>query len=167
MNSQLLAVLLGLTFCSIPLPTSAGTIDEGRAKEIVNGATGTFVAFRKDAAGKTGASEIPKEFWASSIRDLKPVKVYIHMNNIVVVQKVADGREAGVYIYQPLSSYLPMDGVQGFTLTPKPNTARTYTLGTGVFSYEKMATNQAVQRAGASRSGQETNRPPVAAGSGR
>jgi hypothetical protein len=167
MNANLLAVLLGFACCSAPVRTFAAAIDEDTAKELVKGATQTFVAFRKDAAGKTGASEIPKEFWATSIRDLKPTKVYIHMNNIVVAQKFADGMEAGVYIYEPLSSYLPMSGVHGFLLTPKPNTPGTYTLGTGVFSYEKMTTNQAVHRTGASRSGQETNRAPAAAGSGR
>jgi hypothetical protein len=128
----------GFAVCSVPLATSAATIEEDTAKEFVKGATETFVAFRKDAVGKTGASEIPKKFWAASIRDLKPVKVYIHINNVVVVQKVADGKEEGLYIYEPYSSQMPMDGLHGFALTPKPNTAGSYTLGTGVFSYHRL-----------------------------
>src|SRR4051812_569371 len=129
MNTKSLAVLLGFSFCSVPVRTFAAAIDEDTAKELVKGATETFIALRKDAAANKGASEVPTKFWAASIRDLKPVKVYIHMNNIVVVQKITDGREAGVYIHEPFSSYMPMDGVYGFVLTPNPKTPGTYTFG--------------------------------------
>lgn len=145
MNAKIFAALLGLSFSSLSVPIPAATIGEDRAKSIVKEATEMFIAFRKNSEVRTGASEIPSRFWTASIRDLRPVKVYIHMNNIVVAQELADGKEAGVYIYQPYSSYLPMHGVHGFALTPKPNTAAIYKLGTGVFSYEKVATNQAVQ----------------------
>lgn len=162
MSVNVFAVLLGLILGSSVNLALAATLGGVEAKAIVTGATETFGAFRKSALGKTGASEIPKEFWTASIRCLKPIKVYLHMNNIVVVQNVAEGKEAGLYIYQPLSSYLPMDGVDRFVLTPKPSTAGTYTLGTGVFSYERMATNRAVQERGPSRSGEETGRQPPA-----
>ena len=89
------------------------------------------------------------------------------MNNVVVVQKVSAGKEEGVYIYGTYSSHLPFDGQYGFALTPKPNIGNTYTLGTGVFSYQKMTTNQPAQLTVATNSVQETNRPSRAPGSGR
>jgi len=167
MSAKILAVLLGMAFFPGPFSISAATIDEDTAREIAKGATETFVAFRKDPLGKTGASEIPNKFWTTPLRNLKPVKVYLHMNNVVVVQNVAAGKEEGVYIYEPYSSYLPFDGQYGFALTPKPNIGNTYTLGTGVFSYQKMTTNQPAQLIVATNSVQETNRPSRAPGSGR
>src|SRR3954454_23819803 len=119
MNAKLLAVLLGFACCSVPVRTFGAAVDENTAKELVKGATETFVAFRKGAAAKIGASEVPAKLWAASIRDLKPVKVYIHRNNIVVAQKFEDGKEAGIYIHEAFSSYLPIDGVHGFVFTPK------------------------------------------------
>ena len=166
MSSKIFAALLGVAVCSGPLHTSAATIDEDTAKQIVKGATETFIAFRKDPAGKTGALEIPNKFWTTPLRNLKPVKVYLHMNNVVVVQKVSAGKEEGVYIYGTYSSHLPFDGEYGFALTPKPNIGNTYTLGTGVFSYQKMTTNQPAQLIVATNSVHETNRPSRAPGSG-
>jgi hypothetical protein len=66
----------------------------------------------------TPSSEIPKQYWADKIKELKPIKVYIHRGNIVVVQKISDNTEEGKYIYMPISSYMPDNGDDGFTFTP-------------------------------------------------
>jgi hypothetical protein len=108
-------------------------------EEIVKGANETYMSFIKatNAKGPLASAEISKEYWSAEIRAHKPLKVYTHMVNLVVVQKSADRKEEGLYIYIQVSSYLPMDGVDGFKLTPKPNQGRIYTLGDGIFRYER------------------------------
>lgn len=81
--------------------------------------------------------EIPEQYWAEGIRELKPIKVYKHRVNIVVVQKVRDNVEEGKYICIPVSSYLPMNGVDGFTYQPNPWKGNKYYLGDGVFDYRR------------------------------
>jgi hypothetical protein len=85
----------------------------------------------------TSSTEIPERYWAEGIRELKPIKVYTHRVNIVVVQKFRDNVEEGKYIYIPVSSYLPMDGVDGFTFQPNPVKGNKYHLGDGVFDYQR------------------------------
>ena len=50
--------------------------------------------------------EIPSKYWTDPIKALKPLKVYIHRINIVVVQRIENGIEKGKYIYIPVSSYV-------------------------------------------------------------
>ena len=89
----------------------------------------------------SSSTEIPERYWARAIRELKPIKVYTHMVNIVVVQKVRDNVEEGKYIYIPISSYLPMDGTDGFTYQPNPLKGNEYHLGDGVFDYQRTINN--------------------------
>lgn len=58
--------------------------------------------------------EIPSKYWTDPIKALKPFRIYIHRINIVVVQHVQGAIEEGKYIYISISSYLPMNGVDGF-----------------------------------------------------
>ena len=85
----------------------------------------------------SSSTEIPERYWAQAIRELKPIKVYTHRVNIVVVQKVRDNVEEGKYINIPVSSYLPMDGVDGFTFQPNPLKGNQYHLGDGIFDYQR------------------------------
>ncbi|MEN6627935.1 MAG: hypothetical protein ABFD69_17050 [Candidatus Sumerlaeia bacterium] len=89
------------------------------------------------AGAKHPATEIPPAYWADAIKELKPIRVYTHRVNIVVVQRVNEEVEEGKYIYIPISSYLPENGVDGFTVTPNPHQGNTYQLGTGVFDYSR------------------------------
>ena len=85
----------------------------------------------------SSSTEIPERYWAQAIRELKPIKVYTHRVNIVVVQKIRDNAEEGKYINIPVSSYLPMDGVDGFTFQPNPLKGNQYHLGDGIFDYQR------------------------------
>ena len=85
----------------------------------------------------SSSTEIPERYWAPAIRELKPIKVYTHRVNIVVVQKVRDNVEEGKYINIPVSSYLPIDGVDGFTFQPNPLKGNQYHLGDGIFDYQR------------------------------
>ncbi len=82
-------------------------------------------------------AEIPPVYWADRIRALNPIRIYTHRVNIVIVQRVGDGTEEGKYIYNPLSSYLPETGDDGFVFNPNPRSGDTYTLGDGVFDFKR------------------------------
>jgi hypothetical protein len=92
-------------------------------------------------AGKENSSsnEIHERYWAPAIRELKPLKVYTHRVNIVVVQKVHDNVEEGKYINIIISSYAPTDGVDGFTFQPNPK--KGYQYHHGVFDYQRTIKN--------------------------
>jgi hypothetical protein len=72
--------------------------------------------------------EIPSKYWTDPIKALKPVKVYVHRINVVVVQGMNNGIEMGKYIYIPISSFLPTNGVDGFEFTPNPQKDKNYIL---------------------------------------
>lgn len=80
---------------------------------------------------------IPPQCWAASIKALQPIKVYTHRVNVVVVQRAHDGVEEGKYIYIPISSYLPQNGVDGFEFTPNPQQGNMYYTGDGVFDFKR------------------------------
>ena len=77
----------------------------------------TYVRFLKTHRGDEIASgqEIPASCWAAEIRALRPLRVYLHRVNVVVVQKADGNIEQGKYIYILISSYLPQSGDDGFT----------------------------------------------------
>jgi hypothetical protein len=75
-----------------------------------------------------GTFNIPSKHWAEDIKALKPVKVYTHRVNMVVVQWIKDNVEEGKYICIPISSYLPHSGPDGFEFTPNPLQGNLYQL---------------------------------------
>ncbi len=74
------------------------------------------------------SDQIPEQYWTDEIKALKPIKVYRHRVNIVVVQRVSGNTEEGKYIYIPVSSYWPHSGVDGFSFTE---------IGNGVFDFKR------------------------------
>ena len=112
--------------------SAAGPEEEGWTPPYVTGLSGAGLAthaawVRAVNAGAVDPSEdIPEQYWADEIAALRPVRVYQHRANLVVVQQVTDGVEEGKYISLMISSYLPMQGVDGFTYTPNPQTNGTY-----------------------------------------
>ena len=95
------------------------------------------VRARRGSGGEKRNPVIYRECWAEGIKKLKPIRVYKHKNNIVVVQKVRDNVEEGKYIHIPISSHMPMDGIDGFTLHPNPMKGNRYYLGDGIFDYQR------------------------------
>lgn len=78
------------------------------------------------------SDEIAKQYWTDEIKRLKPIRVYRHRGNIVVVQKASANREEGTYIYIPISSYLPQSGDDGFTFTD---------IGNSVYDFKRVIEN--------------------------
>jgi hypothetical protein len=108
---------------------------------LVDAAYETYIlhvrAMRGYGGEKPTPDDIPMRCWSEGIKKLKPIKVYKHKNNIVVVQKVRDNVEEGKYIHIPISSNLPMDGIDGFTLHPNPIKGNRYLPGDGIFDYQR------------------------------
>ena len=83
--------------------------------------------------------DIPAVWWAERIKALRPIKVYSHRSNIVVVQKLTGAREEGLYINIPISSYVPEAHVDGFEFVPDAASAKAYgyTDGHAVWHYTR------------------------------
>ena len=83
-------------------------------------------------------AEIPAKYWTDPIKALKPIKVYIHRINIVVVQRMENGIEEGKYILNLVSSYLPQNGDDGFQFTPNPQRNNLYYTGGSVLDFRRI-----------------------------
>jgi hypothetical protein len=82
--------------------------------------------------------EIPPQYWTEAIKALKPLSVYLHLMNVVVVQRVVNGIEEGKYIVILISSYLPQNGVDGFEYTPNPQRNNLVYAGDEVLDYRRV-----------------------------
>ena len=78
------------------------------------------------------SDEIAKQYWTDEIKRLKPIRVYRHRSNIVVVQKASANREEGLYISIMISSYAPRSGDDGFTFTD---------IGNSVYDFKRAIEN--------------------------
>jgi hypothetical protein len=129
-----LVLMLGLSGCQ-----TKSSVEKNAP--LVDAAHETYARYVRAMRGYGGEDptpdEIPRQYWAEGIKKLKPIKVYKHRINIVVVQKVSDNVEEGKYIHNPVSSYLPKDGIDGFTLRPNPLKGNKYHLGDGIFDYQR------------------------------
>lgn len=136
----ILVLMFGLSACQ-----KKSSIDNTAlsTSELAESAYQTYSRYvRAINAGEEVANpEIPERYWSEPIRELKPIKVYTHRVNMVVVQKIRDGVEEGKYIYTPVSSYLPMDGIDGFTYKPNPLKGNRYHLGDGILDYQRKIEN--------------------------
>lgn len=128
-----LVVGVGLALaCLFVIPGCEGRSTErasGSSPDIAEAAYKTHIQYvRAINAGTEKRSEnIPEQYWADGIKALKPVKVYKHRTNIVVVQRVLGETEEGKYIYIPVSSYIPQSGDDGFTFTEHKDNVYDYT----------------------------------------
>ncbi|MHC4641067.1 MAG: hypothetical protein ACYS32_05435 [Planctomycetota bacterium] len=137
----ILVFLFGVSGCQTKSGIENTTLSQNNLPEAAHRTYAGYVRAIHAGYENSSSTEIPERYWASAIRNLKPIKVYTHRVNIVVAQKVRDNLEEGKYIYIPVSSYLPMDGVDGFAYKPNPKKANRYHLEDGVFDYKRTLTN--------------------------
>ncbi len=78
------------------------------------------------------SNEIPEKYWTDEIKRLKPIRVYNHRSNIVVVQKASANIQEGLYICIMISSYAPRSGDDGFTFTE---------VGNSVYDFKRVIEN--------------------------
>jgi hypothetical protein len=67
---------------------------------------------------------IPESEWAPAVRELNPLRVYVHGLDIVVVLEESPTHEAGKYIVSGLSSKMLQQGDGGFAFSPDPGVQR-------------------------------------------
>lgn len=136
----ILVLMFGLSACQEKSSIDKTTLS---TSELAESAYQTYSRYIRaiNAGEEVAKPEIPERYWDEPIRELKPIKVYTHRINIVVVQKIRDGVEEGKYIYISDSSYLPMDGIDGFTYNPNPKKGNYYYLGDGIFDYRRTIEN--------------------------
>ena len=84
------------------------------------------MAGKEEKATDNNLPEIRSQYWTEPIKALRPVRVYMHHYNLVLVQKMSGEVEEGKYISSPISSYLPKSGDDGFILSPNPKHGNMY-----------------------------------------
>lgn len=92
----------------------------GRPNGLSRAAQETYLACRRQdsiEARNFPQENIPEQCWSELIRALDPLRVYTHRANVVVALKANGYVEEGVYIYIPISSYLPVSGDDGFVFS--------------------------------------------------
>lgn len=133
--------VLGLTFvlvCLVAVPACRPrtTADESSASPdtLPRAAYETYLRYDKAIRAGTVKSTheiIPKAYWSDGIKALNPINVYLHRNNIVVVQRVSGATEEGKYLYVTISSYMPTSGDDGFTFTEETDGVYDFTRTVG------------------------------------
>ncbi len=137
----ILVPIFVLSGCQAKSAVEKTTLSQNNLAEAAHQTLSSHMRAMRGSGAENPTHDIPSQHWAEGIKKLKPIKVYTHRVNIVVVQKIRDNVEEGKYIYIPVSSYLPMDGIDGFTYKPNPLKGNRYYLGDGVFDYQRTINN--------------------------
>jgi len=99
------------------LPVQSVSAAEKAAGGFGRWADAALHTWQKHARSGRGESKhIRLSCWHKAIRELDPLYVYHHHASIVVVLKREDDMEEGVYIRNPISSFLMFGEVDGFEL---------------------------------------------------
>ena len=91
----------------------------------------------REKAEKNGVIDISSKYWAEPIKALKAVRVYSHRVNIAVVLRIQNDVEEGMYFLIPVSSYLPVNGVDGFEFNPNPQKDGAFYSGGPVLDFKR------------------------------
>jgi hypothetical protein len=86
---------------------NAPQLDQAQREAIVKAATQAFANHVKGERKKEMPDEIDKAHWGESIAKLKPLRVRNDRVNIAIVLAENAGIEEGLYVSNPISSYLP------------------------------------------------------------
>jgi hypothetical protein len=123
--NKLSKVVLFMILFSLLLPAGCKQKKEmarifGKPKGLSRAAQETYLAYHQQDSVEVRSfpqEDIPEQYWTGLIRALKPLRVYTHRANVVVALKVHNYVEEGVYIYIPISSYIPISGSDGFVFS--------------------------------------------------
>lgn len=139
---KVLALVLAGSMMAVRLAlgqaTQPSTLPAYSPQTIQTSAMRMLIRFNQSqlSRGQEAARSIPETFWTDEIRSLKPIRIYSHRANIVVVQQEADGAESGQYISLHISSYAVTNGVDGFNYTPDPR-ARQVPSAYPIYAYKR------------------------------
>ena len=130
-----LVCLFGCLFVVFGCQKKPGSGDAGIIPDNLAGvAHETHIQYTKavNSGAQEPSDEISEQYWSDEIKRLKPIKVYRHRGNIVVVQKASANIQEGKYISIMISSYAPQSGDDGFTFT---------NIGNGVNDFKRVIEN--------------------------
>jgi hypothetical protein len=122
MKHEMLSTIVTLALMFVLPGCGRKAVDE-QAGQLVGGLpAAAYRTYRNYLHGvRSGTEEasgvISSQYWAEGIRALNPLRVYMHRYNVVVVQRESGEIEEGRYVYIPISSYMPVNGDDGFTFT--------------------------------------------------
>ena len=113
---------------------SAPKLDQAEREAIVT-AAGQAFAKHVQAGGKAESPDaIDASFWGEAITRLKPIRVRNDRVNVAIVLSEKRGVEEGLYVLNPISSYLPRVGDR-FARLSRLSTDKDRSLGT-LYHYE-------------------------------
>ncbi len=115
---QIVAIAAMLVACS--LKQGRNTVVDSKA---IREAACSSIVNWKDA-------NVATEDWPEAIRALRPLRVYYDRANVAIALSREHGVEQGLYIYVPVSSYLPCDG-DGWRFEPVGEDVWRYTRRVG------------------------------------
>lgn len=130
-----LVYLFGCLFVVFGCQKKPGGGDAGPFPDnLAEAAHKTYIRYIKavNSGAEKPSDEISKQYWTDEIKRLKPIRVYRHRSNIVVVQRASANREEGLYISIMISSYAPRSGDDGFTFTE---------IGNSVYNFKRAIEN--------------------------
>ena len=122
MKNRLLTFLVFITLvvlqaCSANQPQSVDLNKYQFDETFIFSCMDTVVNFNhSDIKSKSSTPEIPPELWAVEIKKLKPLKVFYHNNNLALLFNESENEINGIYIYVPISSYLPIEEIMSLTV---------------------------------------------------
>lgn len=90
-----------------PQKKNVPQLDQAQREAIVKEATQAFSKHVKGERKKEMPDEIDKAHWGEAIAKLKPISVRNDRVNIAIVLSEKDGVEEGLYVSNPISSYVP------------------------------------------------------------
>ena len=100
--------LVGCLFVAFGCKKKPGGGDAGIIPDnLATAALQTHIQYIKavNSDAQEPSDEISEQYWSDEIKRLKPIKVYRHRSNIVVVQKASVNIQEGKYISIMISSY--------------------------------------------------------------
>ncbi len=116
---SILIVSLLVCGCSAEQPSTQEHGEHLQDEGLASAAMDTVVRFNKSRPA-TLSADIPREFWGAEIEGLNPLKVYWHKNNVAIVLRDFTSEVDGIYVYVPISSYLPMGDTIQLTFGQEP-----------------------------------------------
>ncbi|HUU20311.1 MAG TPA: hypothetical protein VMW72_24395 [Sedimentisphaerales bacterium] len=130
-----LVCLFGCLFVVFGCQKKPGGGDAGPLPDnLATAALQTHIQYIKavNSGAQKPSDEIAKKYWTDEIKRLKPIRLYRHRGNIVVVQRASTNWEEGLYISIMISSYAPQSGDDGFTFSD---------IGNSVYDFKRVIGN--------------------------
>ena len=127
MRARLAVIFCVLCLAGCTKHNRAVRLSEDQCRVLVNTANEMVM---KPGTPFRGSYGVPSDRWPEAIRRLKPVAVYYHLVNVVIVMERNEREERGYYVQTLISSYGPSPNEPNWTWVPVGN-------GSSLFAYTR------------------------------